>query len=108
MIYEVRVYSANPGRQPALLHLFEHHILKIWQRLGIRQVGFWTVMVGDGSNDLHGCVSWATLAEREEKWAAFEADPEWHRVRDAANKDGPILANIDVVFLKPTAFSALK
>jgi NIPSNAP len=46
--------------------------------------------------------------DREESWAAFEADPEWQRVRAEANKDGPVLANIDVVFLKPTSFSALK
>jgi NIPSNAP len=108
MIYEVRIYTANPGRLPSLLHLFDHHVLKIWGRLLIAQVGFWTVMVGDGSNDLHCCISWKSLAEREDRWAAFEADPEWQRVCGEAEEDGPILANIDVVFLKPTSFSALK
>ena len=58
MIYEVRIFSCNPGRLPALLHLFETHVLKIWDKHGIEQVGFWTVLVGDGSNDLHCCIAW--------------------------------------------------
>jgi hypothetical protein len=105
---EVRVYSCNPGRLLALLHLFENHILKIWDRLDIKQVGFWTVLVGDGSNDLHCAISWKSLAEREQVWTRFESDPEWRHLREKSDEHGPILANIDVVFLKPTSFSALR
>lgn len=108
MIYEVRIFSCNPGRLPALLHLFETHVLKIWDKHGIEQVGFWTVLVGDGSNDLHCCIAWKSLVERERKWTEFEADPKWISARDKSNKKGPILANIDSVFLKPTSFSAMK
>jgi NIPSNAP len=88
--------------------LFEYHILRIWTRLHIKQVGFWTVLIGDGSNDLHCVIEWQSLAERETIWSAFEADPEWQRAREDSEKSGPLLANIDVVFLKPTAFSAMK
>ena len=95
----------NPGRLPSLLHLFDHHVLKIWRRLQIAQVGFWTVLAADGSNDLNCCISWNRWPIANERWAAFEADPEWQRVRAEANKDGPVFANIDV---KPTSFSALK
>lgn len=101
-------FSCNPGRLPALLHLFETHVLKIWDKHGIKQVGFWTVLVGDGSNDLHCCIAWQSLAERERKWTEFEADPKWIAARDKSNKKGSILANIDSVFLKPTSFSAMK
>ena len=107
MIYELRVYSCIPGKLPALLKRFDNHALKIWAKHGIKQAGFWTVLVGDGSNDLHYLLAWQSLAEREQKWNAFQADPEWHQARDASEKDGPLIANIKSTFLRPTAFSAV-
>jgi hypothetical protein len=108
MIYEQRVYSCIPGKLPALLKRFEDHTLGIWQKHGIRPAGFWTVLVGDGNNDLHYMLAWESLAEREQKWATFQADPAWHKARDESEKDGPLIANIKSAFLRPTAFSTVK
>ena len=108
MIYEQRIYSCIPGRMPALLKRFETQTLPIWQKHGIRPVGFWTVLVGDGSNDLHYLLSWDSLAERERIWSQFQADKAWQTARSGSEKDGPILANIKSSFLVPTAFSAMK
>ena len=79
MIYEQRIYRCMPGRLPALLKRFENHTLKIWEKHGIKQAGFWTVLVGDGSHDLHYMLAWELLADREKKWNAFQADPAWHQ-----------------------------
>jgi len=108
LIYEIRIYSCVPGKLPAVLKRFEEHVLKLWDRHGIRQAGFWTVMVGEGNNDLHYLVAWESLAEREKKWDAFASDPAWLKVRADTEKDGPLVANIKSAFLRPTAFSALK
>jgi len=108
MIYELRIYSCVPGRLPKLLRRFEDHTLKIWEKHGIRQAGFWTVHVGDGNNDLHYLLAWESLAEREKVWEAFLADPAWIKVRADTESDGPIIANVKSAFLKPTAFSAVK
>jgi hypothetical protein len=108
MIYELRIYSCIPGRLPALLRRFEAQTLDIWHRHGIRASGFWTVLIGDGNHDLHYLLAWESLAEREQKWNAFQADPAWHKARDESEKDGPIIANIKSAFLRPTAFSAMK
>ncbi|OAL36909.1 hypothetical protein AYO20_03678 [Fonsecaea nubica] len=43
MIYELRVYTTIPGRLPNLLARFENHTLRIWEKHGIRQLGFWYV-----------------------------------------------------------------
>ena len=75
MIYEMRVYRCIPGRLPALLKRFEEQTLKIWEKHGIKQAGFWTVLVGDGSQDLHYMLAWESLADREKKWNTFQADP---------------------------------
>ncbi len=108
MIYELRIYRTLPGRLPALLNRFETHTLRIWDRLGIRQAGFWTTLVGESNADLTYLLAWESLAEREQKWGAFTADPEWQRVRAETEKDAPINANVSNQFLSPTAFSTVK
>ena len=87
MIYELRVYHAVPGRLPDLLKRFDTITLKIWERHKIKQAGFWTVLVGESSQDLFYLVQWESLAEREKKWAAFLADPEWIAKRAETEKD---------------------
>ena len=77
MIYEYRVYRCLPGRLPALLKRFENHTTKIWEKHGIKQAGFWTVLIGDGNHDLHYFLAWESLADREKKWTAFQSDPAW-------------------------------
>ncbi|MGH7117490.1 MAG: NIPSNAP family protein [Acetobacteraceae bacterium] len=108
MIYEHRVYHCLPGRLPALLQRFETATLAIWQRHGIRQAGFWTVLVGESNQDLYYLLAWDSLAERERKWSRFVADPEWIATRAESERDGPIVASITNAFLQPTAFSAVK
>src|SRR5262249_47827312 len=109
MIYELRIYHCVTGRLPALLKRFETTTLELWKRHGIRQAGFWTVLVGDGGNqDLHYLLAWESLAEREAKWNKFASDPEWLAKRAESERDGPIVASIKNMFLQPTAFSAVK
>ncbi len=108
MIYELRVYRCVPGRLPALLNRFTNTTLKIWERHGIRQAGFWTTVIGESSQDLHYLLAWESLAEREKKWGAFQADPEWISKRAESEKDGAIVANVQNWILAPTAFSSVK
>lgn len=108
MIYELRVYHCVPGRLPALLKRFETITLGLWEKHGIRQAGFWTVLVGDSNQDLYYLLQWDSLAEREKKWTAFQADPEWIAKRNETERDGAIVASLSNSFLQPTAFSSVK
>ena len=108
MIYELRVYRCLPNRLPALLKRFSEHTLAIWERHGIRQAGFWTTVVGESNHELIYMLAWNSLAEREEKWTKFMADPEWQKARADSEKEAPILANVASQFLAPTSFSSVK
>src|SRR5271156_1000575 len=74
MIYEQRIYTCIPGKLPALLSRFENHTFKIWEKHGIKQAGFWTVLVGDGNHDLHYMLAWDSLADRETQGNVSQAD----------------------------------
>ena len=91
-----------------LLNRFDTITLKLWEKHGIRQAGFWTVLVGDSNQDLYYLLEWESLAEREEKWNKFAADPEWLEKRAETEKDGQIVASVVNYMLQPTSFSSVK
>ncbi len=105
MIYEQRIYHAMPTRLPDLLRRFETITLPIWERFGIRQAGFWTILVGGSNHDLIYLLAWDSMAEREEKWLAFSSDPEWLQKRGETERDGPLISSFENAFLMPTRFS---
>ena len=49
-----------------------------------------------------------SLADRETKWAAFQADPGWHQARAESETDGPINARVRNMILRPTAYSPMQ
>ena len=108
MIYEMRIYRCVPGRLPALLKRFETATLKLWEKHGIRQAGFFTTLIGESNQELTYFLAWESLAEREKKWAGFMSDPDWMEARAKSEADGQIVGNIVSQLLTPTAFSSVK
>lgn len=108
MILESRVYRCVPGKLPAVLRRFETITLKLFDKHGIRQAGFFTTLVGASSQDLTYFLTWDSLADREKKWTAFATDPDWLAAKAETEKDGPIVDTITNQFLVPTSFSSVK
>jgi hypothetical protein len=108
MIYELRTYHCLPGKLPDLLARFRDLTLGLWEKHQIQQVGFWTVVVGENSNDLIYMLAWESLADRDERWGKFAADPDWISGRAASEADGPIVVSVANSFLRATDFSAIR
>src|SRR5262249_18640171 len=108
MIYELRIYHAMPGRLPDLNNRFANITLKMWEKFGIRQVGFWTTLIGPSNNALYYVLEWESLAEREQKWNAFASNPEWLAARAETEKNGALVHHLENIFLTPTAYSKMK
>jgi hypothetical protein len=108
MIYELRIYRCVPGRLRTLLSRFENETLRIWKKHGIRQAGFWTTLIGKSNHEIIYMLAWDSMAEREKRWGAFLADPEWVAVVANTEKGGQLVENISSQLLTPTGFSAVK
>lgn len=108
MIHELRVYHCVPGRLPDLNRRFETTTLKLWDKHGFRPVGFWTTLIGADNQALHYLLEWDSLAEREQRWNAFQGDPAWISARAETEKAGPIVARIENQILVPTSYSKLR
>jgi hypothetical protein len=108
MIYELRIYHSVPGQLPALLSRFQHHTLRLWEKHGIREAGFWTTLIGTSHLQLTYMLAWDSMTERDTRWSAFVADPEWIAIAAESEKDGPLVQNISNEILVPTTFSSVR
>lgn len=109
MIYELRIYEAVPGKYNALVERFANTTLAMFKRHGIRPILFIEPVIGT-SNQLIYLLEWENLAEREQRWGAFQRDPEWIAARDASEKNGALNMRITNTILKeiPAIMSALR
>jgi len=108
MIVELRIYHCAPGRLPALHERFSKTTLGFFKKHGIEQIGFWTTLVGPTNHTLTYLLKWESLAERERKWNAFQADPEWIAKRAESEAEKPIVERVENMFLAPTEYSAMR
>ncbi len=108
MIYELRIYECVPGRLPDLNSRFANITLKLWEKHGIKQAGFWTTIIGESNQTLYYMLAWESLAERETKWNGFGADPEWLAARAKTEANGAIVAKVTNYILGPTPYSSVK
>lgn len=101
MFHELRTYRCRPGKVADELRRMKHAAKTLFPRHGMKALGYWTVLVGPCDHDLYYILEWESLEERTAKWKAFLADPEWVDLFAASEKNGPLLASISNVFLKP-------
>lgn len=108
MLFELRTYYCAPTRLPALQDRFRKHTLGFFKKYGIEQVAFWTTLVGEDNHTLGYILKWNSMTEREARWNAFQADPDWIAVRTETERERPIVVKVENSFLAPTDFSALR
>lgn len=108
MIYELRIYTAHPGKMPNLLSRFRDHTTRLFEAHGIKNVGYWMNTVGGRSDELWYMLAFEDMGQREKAFAAFAADPEWRKARADSEKDGPLVHHLENRLMSPTDFSPLK
>ena len=108
MIYELRIYECYGGRLPALNKRFSEYTCELFERHGIKNVGYWTNVIGPSNNDLIYLVAFDDMGQRERAWASFQADPEWQQAKAMSEEDGLIVKNVSNQILAATPYSPLK
>jgi NIPSNAP len=103
-VYEMRIYYAAPGKLEALNARFRDHTLKLFEKHGITNVGYW-VPIDNKDNKLIYLLSYPSREARDKAWKAFVADPEWQKAFKESEKDGKLVAKSENPFLVPTDYS---
>lgn len=105
MIYELRIYTPYPGKLSPLMRRFRDHTCGLFEKHGIKQVGYWTVAIGGRSDQLWYMLAFDDSQHMDEAWRAFGTDPEWAAVVKESEKDGPLVQYLETKILRPTNFS---
>jgi len=108
-IYELRLYQVNDGKMDALIARFGDHTDAIFRRHNMKSIGYWRPEDTPFSQNLFIYILEHPSREGAQKnWAAFQADPEWKKVKADSETNGALANHIDSYFMDPTSFSALK
>ena len=108
-VYELRLYQVNEGKMDALIARFGDHTDAIFKRHNMKSIGYWRPEDAPYSQNLFVYIlEHPTREEAKKNWAAFQADPEWKKVKADSEAQGPLAKHIDSYFMNPTNFSALQ
>ena len=105
MIYEHRHYTIAEGRMADCHRAFTETIIPIFNRLGVKTVGFWEPQDSDGRTFIY-LLGFKDATAREKAWADFVNDPAWKELAAALGDNAPWEKTQSTV-LAPTSYSPL-
>jgi len=108
-VFELRTYTTFPGRLDALHSRFAQHTVRIFERHGMTNIGYFSPQDSPlAENTLIYLLAHESRKAAAASWAAFVDDPEWQRVYAESQRDGRIVEKLESVFLDATDYSQLK
>jgi uncharacterized RDD family membrane protein YckC len=107
-VFELRTYTATPGKMADLHARFRDHTLALFKKHGIAVVGFW--VPSEKPETLVYLLSFPDKAAADAAWKTFRADPEWIKARADSEKKagGSLTARVESVYMAPADYSPLK
>lgn len=108
-VYELRTYTAPEGKLPELQARFRNHTLRIFEKHGMKNHGYWVPQDAPlKDNTLIYVISHESREAAKKSWSAFGADPEWQKVSKESQANGRILTGVVSVYMDPTDYSPMK
>jgi hypothetical protein len=102
--FELRTYTVREGSGNIdILHArFREHTNALFKKHGMTIVGFWQPVAKP--DQLIYILAYKDAAARDAAWAAFQADPEWMKVRT----EMAVNVQVDNVFMSATDYGPIK
>ena len=108
-VFELRTYTAPEGKLPNLQARFRDHTMRIFEKHGITNVGYWVPQDAPLSEStLIYIIAHEDREAAKASWDDFRNDPEWQKVSRESQVDGRIVSNVESVFMDATGYSPLK
>ena len=108
-VFEIRTYTAEPGKLDALHARFRDHTLSIFKKHGMTSVGYFAPLDEPLSkNTLIYVLAFPSRDAAKKSWDEFRNDPEWQKVQKESEANGKLVTKVDSVFADPTDYSPMK
>src|SRR5256885_434452 len=102
--FELRVYYAAPGKLEALNARFRDHTMRIFEKHGMRNIGYW-MPIDNPDNLLIYVLEHASREAADKAWKEFGADPEWQKVARESEANGRLVSKVERRFMSATDYS---
>jgi hypothetical protein len=102
--FEMRTYFGAPGKLDDLQARFRDHTMKLFEKHGIENIGYWTPL-DNTNNTLVYILAYPSKEARDASWKAFGADPDWKQVVKESEANGRLVSKVESVFMNATDFS---
>jgi hypothetical protein len=107
--FELRTYTAAPGRMPNLLARFRNHTRKLFRKHDMEGIGYWLTETKELEEPkLVYLLAHPSEAEGKRNFDEFRADKRWIKAKAESEANGPITAKVESLYLKPTDYSPMK
>jgi hypothetical protein len=108
-VFEIRTYTAEEGKLDALHARFRDHTVKLFEKHGMTNIGYWTPEDAPLSrNTLIYILAHPSREAAKKDWEEFRNDPVWKQAREESEANGKIVNKVESVFLDATDYSPLK
>jgi len=113
-VFELRTYTASPGKLSNLNARFRHHTVVLFQKHGMTNFAYWTPMKGQkGADDtLIYLLAHKSKDAAGASFKAFREDPNWVKARKASEDEAggslTVPDGVKSLFLVPTDYSQTK
>src|SRR5919106_1306765 len=92
-VFEMRTYTAAPGKFEALKSRFRDHTMRLFEKHGMTNLGYWIPADPPNSDTtLIYILAYPSREAAKKSWADFRADPDWQKVLKESQKDGSLTA----------------
>jgi hypothetical protein len=106
-VYELRIYYAPEGKLDALHARFRDHTVKLFEKHGIENIGYWVPVGENKENKLAYIIAHPSREAAKANWAAFFKDPDWQKAAKESEANGKIVARMESYFMQLTDYSPL-
>jgi hypothetical protein len=105
--FELRTYTAAPGKMDALLARFRDHTVALFTKHGMTQIGYWT-RTDEGASQLVYILAHQSKDAAAESFKNFRADPAWIEAKKASEANGSLTDKVESLFMTPLDFSSIR
>jgi hypothetical protein len=111
--WELRTYTANPGKLEDIHNRFRNHTTRIFSRLGMTNYLYFRPVADQEAmtDKMVYILNYPSQAARTTMWQAFAQDPEWQKVSAESQINGQLLKSpggVVSIQLMPTDYSPVK
>lgn len=106
MLFELRTYTAEPGKLDDLNKRFRDHTCKLFAKHGMVNVVYG--IPTETPDTLIYLIAHKDKAAADKSWAEFRDDPVWKEAYKKSHENGPLVKKVDSQYLVPTDYSPMK